>query len=79
MFQMGKPEGGLPPSAPPSYSQATGGVPPASPFTPGPVPGTHHNQHGKIQKYLYSVWNSPFWSLLTKMHQGTFDHIHLLC
>ncbi|XP_065348803.1 lipopolysaccharide-induced tumor necrosis factor-alpha factor homolog isoform X2 [Cloeon dipterum] len=38
---------GPPPQAPPSYSQATGGVPPASPFTPGPVPSTHHAQtHG---------------------------------
>lgn len=26
---------GPPPAAPPSYSQAVGGVPPSSPFTPG--------------------------------------------
>jgi len=29
------PEYGPPPAAPPSYSQAVGGVPPSSPFTPG--------------------------------------------
>ncbi|CAG2061939.1 unnamed protein product, partial [Timema podura] len=26
---------GPPPAAPPSYSQAVGGVPPSSPYTPG--------------------------------------------
>jgi len=29
------PADGPPPAAPPSYSQAVGGVPPSSPFTPG--------------------------------------------
>jgi hypothetical protein len=44
---MGKLEG-PPPQAPPTYFQATGGVPPASPFTPGPVPGTHHAHQGNF-------------------------------
>ncbi|KAG8311789.1 hypothetical protein J6590_037400 [Homalodisca vitripennis] len=48
---------GPPPAAPPSYSQAMGGVPPSSPFTPG-MPDVYvedEMSEGMVRKWVRNI------------------------
>lgn len=58
---------GPPPAAPPSYSQAVGGVPPSSPFTPGQSrKKTWPNRKFNLCDY-FSVLNKNYISHIKKL------------